>query len=296
MKDIRSAVTSLNPNLVREAAEREIHIALAADSPEVMAAMEDFLVPASVSHERRIEVMQALYREGDPGAPEHFDLILHQEDIGIDEKDAFPFHLGDPQRTVDEVLAERDHLGLALARNFPPFRAAVVEKTISAISRENALFALATALPNFVPSFIELPWAAGEFASDTTVLTMNQIRMAFLIAAASDNEVGYREQKAQIASIITGAFGWRALARELAGKIPYGGGLIPKGAIAWAGTYVVGLSLERFHRLGYGLSRAERREAYQTAFERGKAVVQAFVSGFRKPAEIEPQNNPDVVS
>ena len=40
------------------------------------------------------------------------------------------------------------------------------------------------------------------------------------------------------------AFGWRALARELVGHIPLGGGLIPKGAIAYAGTYVVGKGLE----------------------------------------------------
>jgi hypothetical protein len=160
-----------------------------------------------------------------------------------------------------------------------------VDRIVNSIARENALFAVATALPNFVPSIFELPWAAGEFASDTVVLTMNQIRMAFLIAAASDNEVGYREQKAQIASIITGAFGWRTLARELVGKIPFGGGVIPKGAIAWAGTYVVGLSLERYHRLGYGLSRAERKEAYQAALERGKSVVEALLEGFKKGAQ-----------
>ena len=90
---------------------------------------------------------------------------------------------------------------------------------------------LVTALPDVIPSLIELPWAAGEFASDTAFLTMNQVRMAFLIAGASDQDVGYREQRAQIAGIVAGAFGWRALARELAGKIPFGGGLIPKAAI-----------------------------------------------------------------
>ena len=87
---------------------------------------------------------------------------------------------------------------------------------------------------------IELPWAIGEFASDTAFLTMNQIRMAFLIAAASDRPIGYREQRSEIASIVAGAFGWRALARELVGKVPFGGGLIPKAGIAYAGTFAVG--------------------------------------------------------
>jgi hypothetical protein len=72
---------------------------------------------------------------------------------------------------------------------------------------------MATALPDIVPNLIELPWAATEFASDTAILTANQIKMAFLIAAASDRQVGYREQKKEIASVIGSAFGWRALAR-----------------------------------------------------------------------------------
>jgi hypothetical protein len=43
-----------------------------------------------------------------------------------------------------------------------------------------------------VPSLVELPWAFGEFASDTMFLTGNQIRMAFAIAAACGKEGGGR--------------------------------------------------------------------------------------------------------
>ena len=89
-------------------------------------------------------------------------------------------------------------------------------------------------------------------------------------AAASDRPVGFLDQKRQIASIVAGAFGWRAMARELTGKIPFGGGLIPKAAIAYAGTYVVGLGLERFYRIGYGLTAAERKGVYQEALASGK--------------------------
>jgi hypothetical protein len=139
------------------------------------------------------------------------------------------------------------------------------------------VFSLLTALPDVLPSLIELPWAAGEFASDTAFLTMNQVRMAFLIAGASDRDVGYREQRAQIAGIVAGAFGWRALARELAGKIPFGGGLVPKAAISFAGTYTVGVGLERFYRIGYGLTREERRRIYQQALERGRSLVNSVL-------------------
>jgi hypothetical protein len=105
--------------------------------------------------------------------------------------------------------------------------------------------------------------------------------MAFLIAAASGRPVGYIEQKSEIASIILGAFGWRAIARELAGRIPFGEGLIPKAAIAYAGTYVAGLSLERYHRIGQWLTAAERRSAYREALESGKSFARWALSSRR---------------
>ena len=102
--------------------------------------------------------------------------------------------------------------------------------------------------------------------------------MAFLIAGACGREVGLAEQKTEILSIAAGAFGWRAIARELAGKIPMGGGLIPKGAIAWAGTYVIGKGLEHFNHAGSMPGKAHRKALYDKAYSQGKAVVEAEVS------------------
>ena len=60
------------------------------------------------------------------------------------------------------VHRESDHrrpsrLELAIGRNFPLFRRAAADRIIHRISRENALFALVTALPNVIPSVIDLP-------------------------------------------------------------------------------------------------------------------------------------------
>jgi hypothetical protein len=163
-----------------------------------------------------------------------------------------------------------------------PFRNAATQHVIRAVAKENALFSLATALPDVVPSLVSIPWAIAEFGSDAAFLTVNQIRMAFLLAAASDRPVGYREQASEIASIIAGAFGWRAIARELIGKIPFGGGLIPKAGVAWAGTFVVGLSIERLYRLGYGFTRAERRAVYEDAYEHGRQIARMLLSGLQE--------------
>jgi hypothetical protein len=272
IKQARSALSLLNPAEVRLRAERRLDVELVASGSAAYADMEDFLAPSAVSHEKRMEVVQYVHRSGDPGTPRKFDLVLYEQGLPCPAS-AFTFFREDPERTVEDILNECEELGMALARNFYPFRAPVVDRMISSVARENALFAVASALPNIVPSLIEMPWALGEFASDTAFITMNQVRMAFLVAAASDKKVGYAEQKVELASILAGAFGWRALARELVGFIPLGGGLIPKGAVAYAATYVLGKGLEHFHGVGYGYTRAQRRDAYQVAYEKGKEVV-----------------------
>jgi hypothetical protein len=281
LKEIRSAVANLNPEEVRAAAERPLNIGLVASSDAMFHAMEEFLLPVEkFSHRKRVDALSMLHRASGNELPNPFDLLLYEQGIHCPQ-DAFMFYLDQPERMIREILDERKELGLPLARNFHPFRQPVVDRIIHSVSRDNALFAVVTALPDVIPSILELPWSLGEFASDTAFLTINQIRMAFLIAAASDKPVGYSLQKTEIASIVTGAFGWRALARELAGKIPFGGGLVPKGAIAFAGTYVAGLGLDRFHRLGYGLTRAERRDSYQSAFERGKGLIEMVLRSIK---------------
>ena len=280
-KEIRAAVANLDPAEVQAAADRPLRIGLLATTEQAYAAMEEFLLPADkVSERKRAEAAVMIESAADPERRSDFDMVLCEPGLAC-PKNGFTFHADNPAPTVHEILTACDELSLTLARNFPPFRQPVVDRVIHNVSKENALFSVVTGLPDIIPSILELPWSIGEFASDTAFLTINQIRMAFLIAAASDKPIGYSMQKAEIATIVTGAFGWRALARELVGKIPFGGGLIPKGAIAFAGTYVVGLGLDRFHRLGYGLSSAERRESYQAAFERGKGIVQLVLRGIK---------------
>lgn len=287
IKDIRAAYSNLNPQGVRADAEREVNVALMADSQEGYPVMERFLAPLSLSPEKRSRSMQALHRISDTALAGNFDFVICDEGV-VCPGNGYTFYRSDPGRTVCDVLNSHQDIELSLARNFFPFREEVVDRIIHRISRENAMFSLVTALPDVIPSFIEFPWAVGEFATDTAFLTINQVRMAFLIAGASDNEIGYAGQKGEIATIIASAFGWRALARELIGKIPFGGGLLPKGAIAYAGTYVAGKSLDAYHRTGYGLSRVEQREAYSAALARGRGVVDNLLAtlkgGLKKPS------------
>jgi hypothetical protein len=265
LKDIRKIYAGLNADEIRDAAHRDLNVGLLAAEELDYQAMEHFLAPLGGEARRRIHRING-------GSPKQFDLILCAPGQST-RSNGYGFDPGDPHGTAQAIAADRHDIELALARNFPGFRRVVADNIVHRVARENGLFALVTALPNFFPSVIELPWAVGEFATDTAFLTMNQIRMALLLAAAFDQPIGYFEQKMQIGVIAAGAFGWRAIARELVGKIPLGGGLLPKAAVAFAGTYVVGLGLEKVNRTGSGLSKPEARDAYAGALVKGKEVV-----------------------
>lgn len=273
LKQVRAAFSLLNPEQVRKLAVRPVSIGLVATSEHGYAELEDFLLPSAMPSLQREQLRATLHRAADPRVPPKVDVVIYEAGLLCPEG-AFNYHRDDPELTIGEILRAHDELSLPLARRYPAFRKAVVERIIMAVCKENTLFAVATALPNVVPSLFELPWAFGEFASDTAFLTVNQVRMAFLIAAACGAEVGLSQQKAEILSIAAGAFGWRTLARELVGKIPLGGGLIPKGAIAFAGTFVIGKGLERYHHGNVPYTPGQRNEEYQAAFERGKNSVE----------------------
>jgi uncharacterized protein (DUF697 family) len=276
-KQIQLALSHLNPNEVRELADRRVRVRLMAATPEMYGRMHNWLV-SGLSPERRAYSEKYIQHGSGDGAA--VDVEIWDDELRYPEF-AFPFDATAPQVTVRRVLEKKPGIAVPLARFFPPFRECVSQDIVKKIAKENAAFSLATALPDVLPSILTLPWAVGQFASDTAFLTMNQIRMAFLLAAANDRIVGYSEQRSEIASIIASAFGWRALARELVGKIPLGGGLVAKAAVAYAGTFVVGKSLDRFFKLGYGLSKDERKSAYDEALKQGRSIGRTLMEGFR---------------
>jgi hypothetical protein len=105
--------------------------------------------------------------------------------------------------------------------------------------------------------------------------------MAFQIAAACGKDVGLSEQKGAVLGIVGGAFGWRAVARELVSHIPLGGGLIPKGAIAYAGTFVVGKGLEFLMVEERRHTNEERERLYREGMDEGRTFA-----GSLQPGEI----------
>lgn len=277
--NIKKGLSTLNPKQVREMSERKVHVALHAASQEGYQRIENFFL-RDLSPARRRESALLLTRAPIPVLGSRYDFAVYDDGLTAPHG-ALVFRPGKTHHFIEKTLATYPDLGVPLARSFLPFRRPFIERVIAKTSRENTLFSITTALPDVIPSIIELPWAVAEFASDTAFLTMNQVRMAFLIAAASDREVGYLEQKPEIATVIGSAFGWRALARQLVSKIPFGGGLIAKAAVAYAGTKVLGLSLDHYYSIGFTYTREERDRLYADAFRQGKKVATKILTYLR---------------
>ena len=195
LKQARAAFAMLNPQEVSARALTPVRIGLVAADPSGYAELEAFLGrPPDGSN---------VFRASDPVIPDDVEVVLCAPGVEA-PRGAFGLRAGAPDHTIGEILKDKEELELALARQFPVFRKKVLDGIVHTVAKENALFAITTSLPDIMPSLIELPWAVGEWASDTAFLTVNQVRMAFLIAAASGREVGFPHQKAEIFSIVAG--------------------------------------------------------------------------------------------
>jgi len=281
--EVSKVLRGLNPGAVAQDRDRPIAIALVAREAEDLRLLEGFLVPSQLRLHKAEQIRKRLtplvvpLRTPPRGRTTKFDLALCSPgaaaEAGQFAADVAVFHPQEERALISEILERRWDLALPLARNFLPFRHPVQARWIRSISLENALFAAMTAVPDVVPTPFSLAWTAAGVASATAVLTANQVRLAFLLAAAADSAVGFQEQRGQITAITAAALGWRSLARELVGKMPGGRGLLAKALMAFAGTYVTGVGLERFHALGRFLTREEKSRAYDAAYRLGRKLL-----------------------
>ena len=146
VKQMRTGLSMLRSGEVMQRAQRAVTVGLVADGSSAYAEMESFLVPDSTPRNAWRARMSQVFRANDPDVPPNVDVVLYEPGLACPSH-AFTFHRGHPEATVAEVLREKGDLALALARQFPVFRKQVVEGIIHEVAKENALFALATALP-----------------------------------------------------------------------------------------------------------------------------------------------------
>jgi uncharacterized protein (DUF697 family) len=197
------------------------------------------------------------------------------------------------RETVEELLAppiirELASDALAAARRLPILRRAYAGWLINETSRANAVYALSMGIAEAVP-VLDIPLNM----ADIVILTKNQSLMVYKLALAAGKPMSPRRVMGELLSVIGAGFLWRQIARQLIGLIPVVG-IIPKIAVAYAGTYAVGQIAETYLIGGQVPAGDQLKVLYAEALERGRALAQALAR--REDKEInqltdEPQSH-----
>lgn len=163
--------------------------------------------------------------------------------------------------TVLELLPQQH---IALGRQFPLFRLQVARQLINDTCFSNAAYSFSTGLAEIVP-VLDLPLNV----TDMIVLTKSQAFLAYKLGLLLGFSTNWQDYVTEFGGVIGGGFLWRQIARQLIGLIP-AWGILPKVAISYSGTYVVGNAVLGWYLTGRNLSPRQMRALSVQAFSKGK--------------------------
>ena len=181
---------------------------------------------------------------------------------------------------VIELLPEKL---LGLGRNFPLFRTTIANYLINDACLSNAAYALSTGLAETVGVF-NLPITV----ADLVVLTKTQAYLVYKLGLALGYTTRWQDYVAEFGSVLGSGFIWRQLARTLVGWIPVWG-ILPKVAVSYAGTYVVGHGVLQWYLTGRHISKNQIQQLYIQAFARGKNIAQKLIQKAPHPRLPKPK-------
>jgi uncharacterized protein (DUF697 family) len=164
---------------------------------------------------------------------------------------------------------------LSLARNYPLFRIPVAREVVSETSFANASYSFSTGLAEIIPA-LNIPFNV----ADMIILTKAQAFMVYRLGLIFGLSPRWQEHLAAFGSTIGFAFVWRTIARQLIGLIP-GFGVLPKTAIAYAGTYAIGQGAMQWYETGREIKKDDIERFFKEALDRGKTFAASL--GDRAP-------------
>lgn len=212
-----------------------------------------------------------------PGAANEVrPLFSHAHIVGLPDPESL-----EAANQFAEAILERlpGELHLSAARRLPGLRPAVARQLINATSFANASYALASSLPEQIP-VLSLPFAA----ADTIVLTKNQAMLVYKLGLAHGAPPEFTSRLREVLPVIGGGYIWRQVARTAVSLIPVWG-IIPKVAIAYAGTYTTGFAAWRWFADSEIISQARLKQISQEAMRVGRERATALVEAARERGE-----------
>ena len=287
LSSIWKAFHQLNPKNVKTERARRVRVALVGPEDAVRDAAEFLVGKDAEAYDKAGDVLVLLPTPLDDPASlilAHCDIILRTGGYdsplpGIPTERIFAFSTEDERpAAIRDILRSPSlsHAQLPLAGALPAFRSEAAVESIQMVSIENAIFVVSTSLGNIIPNPLQPLAAVAASMGDLIVLTANQLRLLFRLAAIYNRDLGFKQQAPEITSIVGAAFGWRSIARELVGQIPLGGGVVPKAAIAFAGTWAIGDGIAYYYATGRKLTKHEIKERFDDAFQKGKTTAEAL--------------------
>ena len=170
---------------------------------------------------------------------------------------------------------------LAAARRLPILRAAYADWLLNETSRANAIYAFSTGIAETVP-VLNIPLNM----ADIVVLTKNQLIMVYKLALAAGRPTSPVAVIGELVGVIGAGFLWRQIAREMVGLIPVVG-IVPKVAVAYAGTYAVGEAAQAYLIEGQVPGSEQLKNLYVRAMDRGRELAQSLARRSGRPEGVE---------
>ena len=288
LNQIWKVLKQLNPKNIEKEAERAISVVVIAPVDLLQDAATFLLGDDPGAYEKAADKLILLPPPLDESANQllpRCDIILcntgmGEEIHGVRSNRIFEFTTKDDLPLImRKILHNSDfsHTHLPLARAFPGIRGEIAVSIVQTVSVENTIFVVSTSLGNVIPNPLQPLVSLAESMGDVVVLTVNQIRMMWRLAAAFGRKPGYKEQAPEIASVVGAAFGWRSIARELVGLIPVAG-VVPKAAIAFAGSWAVGDGIIYYYTTGKKLNKEQLKARFEAALEKGRSTADSILS------------------
>jgi len=168
---------------------------------------------------------------------------------------------------------------VAVGRRLPALRETVATKLTRDAASSALKIAAASAVVDNVP-ILGIVLGAIASAGDTVAITGIQLVLMMQIAAAYGKDPDV-QRIWELLPVVGGGLGWRALSRELSGFVPVAGIAI-KGAIAYAGTIVVGEGVGFYYQQGRHMTAAQAQQIYEDRKRAAMSFARDVFARFRK--------------
>jgi uncharacterized protein (DUF697 family) len=182
-------------------------------------------------------------------------------------------------RVLPHIVECSKGVEIAVGRCLPAMRESVAAKLTRDAANNALKVALASAVVDHIP-VVGLVMGVFASAGDMVAITGIQMMLMLHIEATYGKDPDV-QRLWQLLPVIGGGFGWRSLARELSGFIPVAGIAI-KGAIAYAGTIVVGEGVTFYYQHGRHMSAGQARSIYESTKNEALAFARDLVSRITK--------------